>query len=95
SAAAVVSAPTPLVALPPPPPKYGTPVNVNLSTTPKTTGDVTVIAAYRPTEDSSSVTDAMQAVWPVDLAKKYLHLLWALLNKPFKVEALRAVDVVL
>uniref|UniRef100_A0A915IBC1 Uncharacterized protein n=1 Tax=Romanomermis culicivorax TaxID=13658 RepID=A0A915IBC1_ROMCU len=49
-AAAVVSAPTPLSALPPLPRKYVTPVNVNPSTTPKTTDDVSVIASYRLTE---------------------------------------------
>uniref|UniRef100_A0A915IZV6 Uncharacterized protein n=1 Tax=Romanomermis culicivorax TaxID=13658 RepID=A0A915IZV6_ROMCU len=41
---------TPLSTLLPPPLKYATPVNVNLSTTPKTTGDVSVIASYRQTE---------------------------------------------
>uniref|UniRef100_A0A915HQU4 Uncharacterized protein n=1 Tax=Romanomermis culicivorax TaxID=13658 RepID=A0A915HQU4_ROMCU len=37
---------TPLSALPPPPLKYATPVNVNLSMTLKTTGDVSLIASY-------------------------------------------------
>uniref|UniRef100_A0A915K337 Uncharacterized protein n=1 Tax=Romanomermis culicivorax TaxID=13658 RepID=A0A915K337_ROMCU len=37
----------------------------------------------------------MQAVWSKDLAKKYLHLPWALLKEPFEVEALTAADVVL
>uniref|UniRef100_A0A915HTQ4 Uncharacterized protein n=1 Tax=Romanomermis culicivorax TaxID=13658 RepID=A0A915HTQ4_ROMCU len=45
--------------------------------------------------DSSSVTDAMQVVWSTDLAKKYPHLPWRLLNEPFEVEALTAADVVL
>uniref|UniRef100_A0A915JCX8 Uncharacterized protein n=1 Tax=Romanomermis culicivorax TaxID=13658 RepID=A0A915JCX8_ROMCU len=36
--------------LPPLPPKYSKPVNINPSTTPKTTGDVSLIASYRPTE---------------------------------------------
>uniref|UniRef100_A0A915KVT0 Uncharacterized protein n=1 Tax=Romanomermis culicivorax TaxID=13658 RepID=A0A915KVT0_ROMCU len=40
--------------------------------------------------DSSSVT-----VWSMDLATKYPHLPWALLNKPFEVEVLTAADVVL
>uniref|UniRef100_A0A915J9Y4 Uncharacterized protein n=1 Tax=Romanomermis culicivorax TaxID=13658 RepID=A0A915J9Y4_ROMCU len=42
---------------------------------------------------SSSVMDVMQAVWSTDLAKKYLHLPWALLNKPFEVEAPMAANV--
>uniref|UniRef100_A0A915HZ67 Uncharacterized protein n=1 Tax=Romanomermis culicivorax TaxID=13658 RepID=A0A915HZ67_ROMCU len=37
----------------------------------------------------------MRAVWSRDLAKKYRHLPWALLNKPFEVEALTAPNVVL
>uniref|UniRef100_A0A915J0Q6 Uncharacterized protein n=1 Tax=Romanomermis culicivorax TaxID=13658 RepID=A0A915J0Q6_ROMCU len=85
-------------------------VNVNLSTMLKLTGDVRLLATYRPTEgtlaplarlatqgrlpgiptdsalevirqmewmnlpDSSSVTNAMRAVWSMDLAKKYPHL---------------------
>uniref|UniRef100_A0A915J881 Uncharacterized protein n=1 Tax=Romanomermis culicivorax TaxID=13658 RepID=A0A915J881_ROMCU len=48
--ATVVSALTPLSALPLRPPKYATPVNINPSTTPKTTGDVSVITSYRLTE---------------------------------------------
>uniref|UniRef100_A0A915IYK8 Uncharacterized protein n=1 Tax=Romanomermis culicivorax TaxID=13658 RepID=A0A915IYK8_ROMCU len=35
------------------------------------------------------------AVWSTDWAKKYPHHPWALLNEPFKVEALMAADVVL
>uniref|UniRef100_A0A915IKI1 C3H1-type domain-containing protein n=1 Tax=Romanomermis culicivorax TaxID=13658 RepID=A0A915IKI1_ROMCU len=50
TAAAVVSAPTPLSAFLPPPPKYATLVNVNPSMTLKTTCKVSVIASYRPTE---------------------------------------------
>uniref|UniRef100_A0A915L3I4 Uncharacterized protein n=1 Tax=Romanomermis culicivorax TaxID=13658 RepID=A0A915L3I4_ROMCU len=46
-------------------------------------------------QHSSSITDAMWAVWSTDLAKKYLHLPWALLNEPSEVEALTAADVVL
>uniref|UniRef100_A0A915JPM6 Uncharacterized protein n=1 Tax=Romanomermis culicivorax TaxID=13658 RepID=A0A915JPM6_ROMCU len=45
--------------------------------------------------DSLSVTDGMQAIWSMDLAKKYLHLPWVLLNEPFKAEALTATNVVL
>uniref|UniRef100_A0A915JJ44 Uncharacterized protein n=1 Tax=Romanomermis culicivorax TaxID=13658 RepID=A0A915JJ44_ROMCU len=37
----------------------------------------------------------MGAVWSMDLAEKYPHLPWALLNKPFKVEALMVANVVL
>uniref|UniRef100_A0A915HQ36 Uncharacterized protein n=1 Tax=Romanomermis culicivorax TaxID=13658 RepID=A0A915HQ36_ROMCU len=48
--AAVVSALTPLSALPPPPPKYATLVNVNPPTMPKMTGDISVIASYGPME---------------------------------------------
>uniref|UniRef100_A0A915J2X2 Uncharacterized protein n=1 Tax=Romanomermis culicivorax TaxID=13658 RepID=A0A915J2X2_ROMCU len=44
---------------------------------------------------SSSITHTMQAVWSMDSAKKYLHLLWALLSEWFEVEALTAPDVVL
>uniref|UniRef100_A0A915JSV3 Uncharacterized protein n=1 Tax=Romanomermis culicivorax TaxID=13658 RepID=A0A915JSV3_ROMCU len=94
-AAAVVLALTPLSAMLPPPPKYAMPVNVNPSTTPKMTGDISVIASYQLTQDSSSITDAMRAVWSTDLATKYLHLPWMLLNEPFKVEGLRAPDLVL
>uniref|UniRef100_A0A915JJN5 Uncharacterized protein n=1 Tax=Romanomermis culicivorax TaxID=13658 RepID=A0A915JJN5_ROMCU len=54
-AGAVVSAPTPLSALPPSPPlKYATPVNVNPSTTLKTTGDASVVASYRPMEGTQA-----------------------------------------
>uniref|UniRef100_A0A915I2L3 Uncharacterized protein n=1 Tax=Romanomermis culicivorax TaxID=13658 RepID=A0A915I2L3_ROMCU len=35
----------------------------------------------------------MQAVWSTDLAKKYPHIPWALLNQPFEVEAFTAADV--
>uniref|UniRef100_A0A915KA18 Uncharacterized protein n=1 Tax=Romanomermis culicivorax TaxID=13658 RepID=A0A915KA18_ROMCU len=63
--------------------------------TPKTTGDVSVVKSYQLTEDSSSVTDAMRTVWSMDLAKKYPHLPWVLLNEPFEVEALTAAHVVL
>uniref|UniRef100_A0A915KZP5 Uncharacterized protein n=1 Tax=Romanomermis culicivorax TaxID=13658 RepID=A0A915KZP5_ROMCU len=45
--------------------------------------------------DPSSITDVMGAVWSADLAKKYHHLPWVLLNKPFEVEMLTAVDVLL
>uniref|UniRef100_A0A915JMH5 Uncharacterized protein n=1 Tax=Romanomermis culicivorax TaxID=13658 RepID=A0A915JMH5_ROMCU len=48
-----------------------------------------------PAGDSSSVTDAMGTIWSMDLAKKYLHLSWALLNELFEVEALTALHVVL
>uniref|UniRef100_A0A915KCG4 Uncharacterized protein n=1 Tax=Romanomermis culicivorax TaxID=13658 RepID=A0A915KCG4_ROMCU len=44
--------------------------------------------------DSSSITDAMRAIWSTDLAKKYPHLPWALLNEPFEVEAM-SVDKIL
>uniref|UniRef100_A0A915L2Q4 Uncharacterized protein n=1 Tax=Romanomermis culicivorax TaxID=13658 RepID=A0A915L2Q4_ROMCU len=47
------------------------------------------------TANSSFVTKAMWAIWSVDLAKKYPHLPWALLNEPFEVDALTAADVVL
>uniref|UniRef100_A0A915KCR3 Uncharacterized protein n=1 Tax=Romanomermis culicivorax TaxID=13658 RepID=A0A915KCR3_ROMCU len=46
AAAAVVSAPAPLPALPPPPPKYALQVTLNPSTIPKTTGDVSIVASY-------------------------------------------------
>uniref|UniRef100_A0A915KVM7 Uncharacterized protein n=1 Tax=Romanomermis culicivorax TaxID=13658 RepID=A0A915KVM7_ROMCU len=72
--AAVVSALASTSALPPPPLKYAIPVNVNPSTMLKMTGDVSVVTSYRPTEDSSSITNVMRAVWSMDLAKKYLHL---------------------
>uniref|UniRef100_A0A915KRX6 Uncharacterized protein n=1 Tax=Romanomermis culicivorax TaxID=13658 RepID=A0A915KRX6_ROMCU len=45
--------------------------------------------------DSSSVTDTMRAVFSVDLAMEYPHLLWALLNELFVVQALTATDMVL
>uniref|UniRef100_A0A915I1D5 Uncharacterized protein n=1 Tax=Romanomermis culicivorax TaxID=13658 RepID=A0A915I1D5_ROMCU len=45
--------------------------------------------------DSLSLTDGMQAVRSMDLAKKYWHLPWGLLNKPFEIEALTAANVVL
>uniref|UniRef100_A0A915HTX7 Uncharacterized protein n=1 Tax=Romanomermis culicivorax TaxID=13658 RepID=A0A915HTX7_ROMCU len=45
--------------------------------------------------DSSYVTEGMRAVWSTGLAKKYPHLLWALLNEPFEVKAPRAAKVVL
>uniref|UniRef100_A0A915I122 Uncharacterized protein n=1 Tax=Romanomermis culicivorax TaxID=13658 RepID=A0A915I122_ROMCU len=45
-AAAVVSAPAPSPALPPLPQKYVTPVNLNTSTAPKTTGHVSVVTSY-------------------------------------------------
>uniref|UniRef100_A0A915KBX1 Uncharacterized protein n=1 Tax=Romanomermis culicivorax TaxID=13658 RepID=A0A915KBX1_ROMCU len=45
--------------------------------------------------DSSSIMDAMPAIRSTDLAKKYPHLPWALLNQPFKVEVLTAPDVML
>uniref|UniRef100_A0A915I1A5 Uncharacterized protein n=1 Tax=Romanomermis culicivorax TaxID=13658 RepID=A0A915I1A5_ROMCU len=45
--------------------------------------------------DASPIQDPMLAVWSVDLAKKYLHLLWALLNERAQIEALTATDVVL
>uniref|UniRef100_A0A915L1I1 Uncharacterized protein n=1 Tax=Romanomermis culicivorax TaxID=13658 RepID=A0A915L1I1_ROMCU len=45
--------------------------------------------------DSSSISDAMRAVWSTDLAKKYLHLPWVLLNEPFEVEAVTAANVAL
>uniref|UniRef100_A0A915J105 Uncharacterized protein n=1 Tax=Romanomermis culicivorax TaxID=13658 RepID=A0A915J105_ROMCU len=97
----------------------------------KTTGDVSVVGSYGPTEgtlapptcfinqgpppriptdsglevfsqfesmnllDSSSITKAMLTVWSTDLARKYPHLPWALLNEPFEVEVLMATDVVL
>uniref|UniRef100_A0A915JBJ8 Uncharacterized protein n=1 Tax=Romanomermis culicivorax TaxID=13658 RepID=A0A915JBJ8_ROMCU len=48
-AAAVVSTPTQLSALPPPP-KYVMLVKVNPAMMPKTTGDVSVIVSYRPRE---------------------------------------------
>uniref|UniRef100_A0A915HSU3 Uncharacterized protein n=1 Tax=Romanomermis culicivorax TaxID=13658 RepID=A0A915HSU3_ROMCU len=41
------------------------------------------------------VQDAMLASWSVDLAKRYLHLPWGLLNKPTQVEVLMAPDIVL
>uniref|UniRef100_A0A915HVI7 Uncharacterized protein n=1 Tax=Romanomermis culicivorax TaxID=13658 RepID=A0A915HVI7_ROMCU len=130
-AAAVVSAPTPSPALPLPPWKYVMPVNVNPSRMPKTTGDISMVSLYRPTEgtpgpqahfaaqrlqpkipmdsalevvrqmesvnllDSPFVTYTMGAVWSMDLAKKYLHLPWVLLNEPLEVEVLRAADVAL
>uniref|UniRef100_A0A915JEA3 Uncharacterized protein n=1 Tax=Romanomermis culicivorax TaxID=13658 RepID=A0A915JEA3_ROMCU len=45
--------------------------------------------------DSSSITDTMRAIWSMDLAKKYSHLLWLLLNQPLEVDALTAANVVL
>uniref|UniRef100_A0A915I380 Uncharacterized protein n=1 Tax=Romanomermis culicivorax TaxID=13658 RepID=A0A915I380_ROMCU len=45
--------------------------------------------------DSSSITDAMRAVSSTDLAKKYWHLPWGLLNELFEVEALTGANVVL
>uniref|UniRef100_A0A915KTR9 Uncharacterized protein n=1 Tax=Romanomermis culicivorax TaxID=13658 RepID=A0A915KTR9_ROMCU len=45
--------------------------------------------------DSSSITDTMPAIWSTDLAKKYPHLLWVLLNELFEVKALTAADIVL
>uniref|UniRef100_A0A915LDU5 Uncharacterized protein n=1 Tax=Romanomermis culicivorax TaxID=13658 RepID=A0A915LDU5_ROMCU len=45
--------------------------------------------------NSLSVTNVMWAVWSMDLAKKYPHLLWALLNEPLKVQVLTATNVVL
>uniref|UniRef100_A0A915J2X4 Secreted protein n=1 Tax=Romanomermis culicivorax TaxID=13658 RepID=A0A915J2X4_ROMCU len=68
-AATVVSALTHLLALPLPPLKYATRVNVNSSTTPKTTGNVSVMVSCQPTENSSFVADPMRAVWSTDLAK--------------------------
>uniref|UniRef100_A0A915HQ68 Uncharacterized protein n=1 Tax=Romanomermis culicivorax TaxID=13658 RepID=A0A915HQ68_ROMCU len=94
-AAAVVSAPALTPALPPPPLKYVTPVTVNPSRTPKMTGHVSVVASYRPMEDSLFITDVMRAVWSTDLAKKYQHLPWALLKELFVVEGLTATNVVL
>uniref|UniRef100_A0A915L9V5 Secreted protein n=1 Tax=Romanomermis culicivorax TaxID=13658 RepID=A0A915L9V5_ROMCU len=49
-ASAVVSALAPSPALPPLPLKYVKPVNLNPSMTPKTTGDLSIVASYRPTE---------------------------------------------
>uniref|UniRef100_A0A915HFU6 Uncharacterized protein n=1 Tax=Romanomermis culicivorax TaxID=13658 RepID=A0A915HFU6_ROMCU len=37
--------------------------------------------------------DATLAIWSVDLAKKYPHLLWTLLNDPSEVQALTAPNV--
>uniref|UniRef100_A0A915KWE2 Uncharacterized protein n=1 Tax=Romanomermis culicivorax TaxID=13658 RepID=A0A915KWE2_ROMCU len=45
--------------------------------------------------NSSSVTDPVQAVWLTDLARKYPHLPWGLLNELFEVEALMAANMVL
>uniref|UniRef100_A0A915J4H2 Uncharacterized protein n=1 Tax=Romanomermis culicivorax TaxID=13658 RepID=A0A915J4H2_ROMCU len=49
-AAAVVLTLAPTPALPPPPPRYATPVTLHPSMTPKTSGDVRVVASYRPKE---------------------------------------------
>uniref|UniRef100_A0A915IAT4 Uncharacterized protein n=1 Tax=Romanomermis culicivorax TaxID=13658 RepID=A0A915IAT4_ROMCU len=43
--------------------------------------------------DVLSVQDAMLAVWSVHMAKKCLHLLWALLKEPFQVEGPMAARV--
>uniref|UniRef100_A0A915L0B2 Uncharacterized protein n=1 Tax=Romanomermis culicivorax TaxID=13658 RepID=A0A915L0B2_ROMCU len=37
----------------------------------------------------------MHAVWSVNLAKKYQHLPWALLNELFNIGVLTAADVML
>uniref|UniRef100_A0A915I0N8 Uncharacterized protein n=1 Tax=Romanomermis culicivorax TaxID=13658 RepID=A0A915I0N8_ROMCU len=57
--AAGVSAPTLLLALPPPPPKYATPVNVNPSTMPKMTGDVSI-----PHPSPTLCGQFGQRIWP-------------------------------
>uniref|UniRef100_A0A915IS06 Uncharacterized protein n=1 Tax=Romanomermis culicivorax TaxID=13658 RepID=A0A915IS06_ROMCU len=43
----------------------------------------------------SPVQDAMLAIWSVNLAKKYRHLPWTLLNESSQVKVLMAADVVL
>uniref|UniRef100_A0A915L396 Uncharacterized protein n=1 Tax=Romanomermis culicivorax TaxID=13658 RepID=A0A915L396_ROMCU len=35
---------------------------------------------------TSFITDAMQSAWSVDLAKKYPHLPWVLLNEPLEAK---------
>uniref|UniRef100_A0A915KHY0 Uncharacterized protein n=1 Tax=Romanomermis culicivorax TaxID=13658 RepID=A0A915KHY0_ROMCU len=64
-AAAVVSAPTPLSALLLPPLKYARLVNINPSTTQKRTGNISLIASYRPTEDTLAPPDHFIAQGPM------------------------------
>uniref|UniRef100_A0A915HNX7 Uncharacterized protein n=1 Tax=Romanomermis culicivorax TaxID=13658 RepID=A0A915HNX7_ROMCU len=63
--------------------------------TPPTQPLVNLQNAGNHPSDSSSITDAMWAVWSMDLTKKYLHLPWVLLNEPFEVKALTTADLML
>uniref|UniRef100_A0A915IBY3 Uncharacterized protein n=1 Tax=Romanomermis culicivorax TaxID=13658 RepID=A0A915IBY3_ROMCU len=95
-AAAVVSAPTPSSAFPPPPPKDATPVNVNPSTTRETTGHVSVIASYRLTEGTPGplarfIAQGPPPGIPTDSALKALPFPMATAPRSPKIGVLREV----